>query len=329
MKILITGGTGFVGFHTARILRNKGHRLELLVRSTEKARRLFPDTEGIRFHQGNLLDRDSVARAMKGCAGVIHAAADVSLDRRRKEEIFRVNRDGTENVLRTAWQQGLSHIIHVSSVVTLFNPDRRILTPASKPVATGGIYEESKQAAEKIARDLISKGCPVRITYPASVIGPDDPGLSEANMGVSRFLSQGMFVTSSGFQAVDVRDLGEIHARLMEQPEQSGFIMTGGIYLPWRELAGMLERISGKRILKIYGPGGLFRAAGRTTDLIRRIIPVRFPLSTESMEYLSRWCVIDNSLTEKDLDFRFRSAEETYRDTYRWMLTQGILPPGK
>ena len=95
MKILVTGGTGFVGSHTAAALVSAGHQLKLLVRSEEKMHKVMQHHDIIidDFVVGDITDTQACRKALEGCDGVVHSAAMVSTSRKDTERVFNTNMD--------------------------------------------------------------------------------------------------------------------------------------------------------------------------------------------------------------------------------------------
>jgi nucleoside-diphosphate-sugar epimerase len=328
MRVLVTGGTGFVGSHTARALRAAGHDVRLLVRSPEKVRRVFgADGRELPAHaRGDVADEASVQEALRGCDAVVHAAARVSLRARDARAVLETNARGVEHVVAGAVRRGLPSVVYVSSVGALFRPDGAPLH-ADAPVAGGRTaYARSKADAERAVRALQERGAPVRITYPTGVLGPDDPGLSETNHGLRAMLRDLMIVTSGGFQAVDVRDLAALHVRLVEQGAGPARSLAAGHYFSWSDLLRLLEELTGRRLRRLHVPGTLLRVAGRAGDLVKRAVDFDFPLTSESMTFATLWRAIDDAGGAGAAPgVRWRPPHETYADALRWMHGAGHL----
>ena len=122
MRILVTGGTGFVGSHTARALARAGYALRLLVRDRAKAQRTL-GAHGVDISDcrvGDVTDPAAVAAALDGCEGVVHAAAVVSFEHSRSAQVLDTNARAAELVLEGARRHGLRSIVYVSSLSVLF-----------------------------------------------------------------------------------------------------------------------------------------------------------------------------------------------------------------
>jgi nucleoside-diphosphate-sugar epimerase len=322
---MITGGTGFIGCHTALALLDAGHEVSLLVRSVDKMHRLFGPDRIEHYTVGDIVDADEVRRAMADCDAVIHIAALVSTHASDAQQVYDTNVGGTKNVLGTAVELGIGAIIHVSSVTALYNPAARVLDEHSPPGNAASGYGRSKVACEKYVRSLQEAGEPVYITYPATVMGPDDPGLTEAHIGMRTYLANFVPVMASGNQYVDVRDVASVHLRLLEEQPPSGRYLLGGHYIPWVELGGILEELTGRKLLKLRLHGGLMRLAGKVCDRIGPWFNMEVPMTEEAMGYATRWVPMDNGRVERELGFQFRPVRETIEDTIRWLYAAGHI----
>src|SRR5262249_51275353 len=120
MDVLVTGGTGFVGANVVRSLLADGYRVRVLARegSNRKALAGCP----VEFAGGDLLDRDSLKRAVAGCPWVFHVAADYRLWVPDPSVVYRCNVDGTRNVLEVCAAARVARLVYTSSVGTLGIP---------------------------------------------------------------------------------------------------------------------------------------------------------------------------------------------------------------
>ncbi len=321
MRILVTGGTGFVGSHTARALARAGHPLRLLVRDRAKAQRVLGahgvDVSDCRV--GDVTDPDAVSRALEGCEGVVHAAGIVALERSRAAEMLETNARAAELVLGGAQQRGLRAIVHVSSLSVLFSPNGPPIAPDAPLGAARNAYVRSKSEAERFARRLQAEGAPICTTYPPAVVGPDDPGLSAGNLAIRSFLRYGMPLTSSGLQIVDVRDLAALHVALLARGAAPGRYLAAGHFFPWRALADRIDALTGGRVRRVRIPGPALRLLGRLGDAVKRVYPFDFPLTREAMAFATQWPGTAYAPAADALGIRFRDPGETLADALRWL----------
>ncbi|MCP4069207.1 MAG: NAD-dependent epimerase/dehydratase family protein, partial [Phycisphaeraceae bacterium] len=176
MRVMVTGGTGFTGSHTVRRFLAAGHSVRLLVRDPDKVRRVF-DPLDIGFSDsdvivGDITDEGSVTRAMQGCDAVYHGAALVDMRRSMAQRVLETNGRGVELVVGGAHRRGLPSIVYVSSVSVFFAPGCgpiRLDMPIAKPTTA---YGASKAQGELEVRRMQAEGAPIRVSYPAAIVGP-------------------------------------------------------------------------------------------------------------------------------------------------------------
>ena len=164
MRVLVTGGTGFVGCHSVAALVSQGHQVRLLVRSRDQvARSLSPlgvaDVESV---VGDVTAPQSVEEAMAGCDAVLHAAAVYSTDPRAASRVRETNPRAAEIVLGAAVRMGLDPVVHVSSYTALLppQPPDAVLTPDSPVTRPAGAYSRSKAESDQVARRYREQGAP-------------------------------------------------------------------------------------------------------------------------------------------------------------------------
>jgi nucleoside-diphosphate-sugar epimerase len=327
VKVLVTGGTGFTGSHTVRALLAADHEVRLLVRDPAKVRIAF-EADGFVPQDvvvGDMTDAAAVDVALAGCDGVVHAAALVDLRRAAARLVEHTNSRGVELVIGGAARLGLPTIVHVSSLGAFFTPGGPPLSP-DLPVAPGTTaYARSKAQAECYVRLLQERGAPIRISYPAAIVGPNDPTMSAANAAIRSMVRDIGLITSSGFQVVDVRDVALLHLKLLDLPAGTHRYATAGEMLSWPDVFHLLDNLIGRRVRRLRVPGGLLRAAGSASDVVKRFHDFDFPLTRDSMEFMTRWPGADAERTTRELGLHFRDAAETYRDTLVWMYRAGHL----
>ena len=325
MRVMVTGATGFIGYHTTLALMEAGHEVSLLVRSPEKMRRLFGRGVIKHYTKGDIADSKAVAKALRDCDAVIHVAALVSTHAADEERVYQTNLAGTRNVIGGALEQGIESLVYVSSVTALYDPDAEVLNEDSPTGVGSGGYGRSKVACEKYVRGLQAEGHPVTITYPASVLGPDTPEMTEAHVGLQTYLAQFVPLMASGNQYVDVRDIAAVHLQIVEEGAPSNRYVLGGHYLAWRDLGAVLEDITGTRVLKVPLSGALMRLAGGVADRLARFLPDDFPITKEGLTYATRWVIMDNNRVEEELGLEFRPVEQTLSDSIGWLASEGHL----
>ncbi|HEX4595796.1 MAG TPA: NAD-dependent epimerase/dehydratase family protein, partial [Bryobacteraceae bacterium] len=211
---LVTGATGFIGWHVARRLLSRGDRVRALARPSSQVRELE-----VEVVTGDLRDRESLDRAVAGCGAVFHVAADYRLWAKDPSELYRSNVEGTRNLLAAARQAGVEKVVYTSTVGCIGIPEDR---PGSEDVEVHleemtGAYKRSKFQAEQVALEAAGTGFPVVIVNPTAPIGDHDFKPTPTGKIVVDYLKGAMpaFV-DTGLNLVDVGDTSEGHLLALE-----------------------------------------------------------------------------------------------------------------
>ncbi|MFN3928477.1 MAG: NAD-dependent epimerase/dehydratase family protein [Thermoflexus sp.] len=171
MRVLLTGGAGFFGFHMANKLLQHGHEVVLL----DIADYIVEDYIGpVSFNKGDVRDREMVDRMMQGVDAVIHAAAALPLWPR--QEIFSVNVEGTRTVLESALAHGIQRVVFISSTAVYGIPKKHPILE-DDPLHGVGPYGQSKILAEQICQSFRERGLIVTVIRPKTFIGPGRLGV--------------------------------------------------------------------------------------------------------------------------------------------------------
>jgi len=328
-KILITGGTGFVGSHVCRQLMAAGHTVRLLVRDRDRAEAWYQGLgEGVpELVVGDVTDITSVKAALSGCDGVVHAAAGTPMQVGSIEQLFAVNVDGVKHVVGSALDLGIERIVCISSITAIFNEDAAKVTVDATPAASKLPYGQSKVEAEIYLRERQAQGAPVSIVYPGGVIGPDDPGLSDSFKALKHRMESGFRIFGDGgMQYVDVRDLAAFICALVDSGGAGRFLMPG-VYCTWTGLADIVEEVSGCQLQRIPAQGWKLRLLGRVMDVVRHFKTIDSPISAETMRYATLWPNIANTDELARRGLSLRSTRETFSDAIAWMVKAGHLEP--
>ena len=318
MRVMVTGGTGYVGAWSVKALIEAGHKVRLLVRDPAKARAML-GALGLRpvpCVVGDMTNEDAVLKALKGCDAVLHCAAVVSTDARRADEMMAANPRGAKLVVGHAVRLGLDPVVHVSSVAALLRPGMKELR-ADMPLGTlDSGYARSKAAAERYVRGLQDKGAAVVITYPGSVTGPAAGRvISEATEGLAQTVALGSLPSpDAAWSLIDGRDLGAIHAALMVPGRGPRRYMCGGTYLTPADLASAIERVTGRAFKVLPMPGALLRGLGWAADAVGRVVPFESVLSHEAMVCFTQMPPTDDSPVHRELGVRYRKVDLTLRE---------------
>jgi nucleoside-diphosphate-sugar epimerase len=327
MKILVTGATGFIGFHTVRALAERGHDARVLVRDLKKATRVLAPLRVpvANVIVGDMTDARAVGRAVEDCDGVVHCAATVSVTQSVDDEAFEANTEGARCVISRAVAAGVQRGVFLSSLTAIFDPRAGALDPALPLVASATRYGQSKVASDRVVRELQDAGAGVHIVYPSGVVGPDDPGKSESMRAHTGFVRQ--TIRAGGTQLVDVRDLAALNVALLERGGAER-VVAAGHYFTWDELADLYEEVSGGEISRIGLPGWALRTVGSVADRLAAWTGRSFgPFTREALEVATRWWHVPDSPIISQLGVKWRDPRDTVEAVLRWGLENGRVRP--
>lgn len=215
-KVLVTGGSGFLGINLIRYLMHQGVT-DIVSLDLEEFD--YPEKDRVTVIKGDIRDKDAVRKAMQGVHWVVHTAAALPLY--KKEEIFSTDIEGTENLLAEAMHEMAERFVHISSTAVYGIPDHHPLREDDKLIGVGP-YGEAKIAAEKVCEDYRSKGLCVPIIRPKSFIGPERLGVFALLYDWAKDGKNFPMIGSgkNRYQLLDVEDLCEaIYLCLIKEEE--------------------------------------------------------------------------------------------------------------
>lgn len=321
MRIAVTGGTGYLGAHIVRALLQAGHQVRLLVAPDDSAAVLdrFRGHGAVTALVGDVREGATVEELLADADAVLHAAGIVGTDERRARLMWEVNAYATEAILTRAVDLGLDPVVLVSSYSALWPPPDGIITPDS-PTANGrSAYAKTKGYADRAARRLQETGAPVVVTYPSSVVGPafgTAPGVTERGWApIVRWRVAPR--VRGGMQMVDVRDVAEVHARIMVAGRGPRRYVCGGQLLSFDEMIDALEEGLGRRVRRMGLPPKLLRATGRLADVAGRYVPLGDGLSYEAAALLTAATPTDDTATLRELGISWRSPAAAIIESLR------------
>lgn len=246
MRVLVTGGSGFLGSHVAEQLARAGHTVRALVRRSSN-RKFLSTLPGVELAEGSVEDAARVEEAMKGVDAVVHSAGLVKA--RGESEFWATNVEGTKNLLHAARKHapGLKRFVFVSSLEACGPAEGGLPVPLTQeqPMST---YGRSKLEAERLVKSMKDE-LPVTILRPTAVYGPRDNEMLEIFRSVSRGV---LPITGDGsvkLTFVYGPDCAAACIRAIDANVPSGnayFVSDGQIYV-WREAVEDVERALGKR----------------------------------------------------------------------------------
>ena len=316
MKVLVTGGTGFLGSTLVPLLREAGHEVRVLVRSDEP----FPGAESVK---GDVRDPESIRRALDGVEGLYHLAGLVSRDPADARRMYELHVDGTRHLLEAAARAKLKRIVLASSSGTIgVSRVRRVATEEDDyPIETVGRwpYYLSKIYEEKIAVELSRRGLPVVILNPSLLLGPGD-GRMSSTQDIFRFLMGRIPVMPrGGISFVDVRDAAQAFLAALTKGNVGERHLIGAANWEFTEFFARLGRIAHRPPPLLRMPSPLKVAGAHWLERWARARGREPELPASDVEMGECWFFIDSTKSERLLGFRPRDPVETLSDTVRYV----------
>ncbi|MBI2903115.1 MAG: NAD-dependent epimerase/dehydratase family protein [Candidatus Methylomirabilis oxyfera] len=246
MSSLVTGGTGFVGAAVVRALLAEGQAVRALVRRAGDPRNL--DGLDVEMTYGDLHDKESLRRALKGCRRLYHVAAHYSLWEADPRVFYRVNVDGTRNLLEAALDEGIERAVYTSTVGALGHRDDGQPADEETPVCLDrmiGHYKRSKFLGEEVARQAANRGLPVVIVNPSTPVGPRDIKPTPTGQIIVDFLNRRMpAYIDTGLNLIDVDDVARGHLLAADRGRVGERYILGHRNLSLREIFALLGQIT-------------------------------------------------------------------------------------
>jgi len=324
--VLVTGATGFVGWHVARQLLERGERVRALVRDAARSTKALAELAGIETVPGDLRDEESLTSAVAGCGTVYHVAADYRLWAPRPEEMYRSNVDGTRSVLAAAQKAGVERCVYTSTVGCIGMPKGELGsedTPAGLEEMQGP-YKRSKFLAEQVALEFASAGFPVVIVNPTAPVGDHDFRPTPTGKIVVDFLRGAMpAYLDTGLNVVYVGDVAAGHLLACERGRVGERYILGGENLTLQQIFGRLEEVTGKPAPKVRIPYAVAYAAGVASTGWASLTgqEPRAPLDGVRMARKKMW--VRNDKAARELGYSARPAVEALKRAAEWFQANG------
>ena len=318
MKVFVTGGTGFIGHHVIRMLRERGDEAIALVRSPEKAGALRD--LGSEVVAGDLSDRGRIASVMAGCDAAIHGAAiyKVGIPASERDGMRQANVVGTANTLGAAMDVKVPRVVYISTIAAFGNTHGEIVDESyDHPGDTfTSYYEETKYEAHQIAKGLIAEGLPCVIVQPGGVYGPDDH--SAIGKQILDFAAGRMPLVpfpDLGMSLVHVEDVAAGVLLALDKGETGQSYVLGGEITTLRGLMDSTAKVAGTREPRGNIPTGLMKAIAPAGPIVGKILgqPPNLRELISSSDGVTFWA--SSGKAESELGYNPRPLERGLRET--------------
>jgi dihydroflavonol-4-reductase len=313
-KTLVTGATGFIGSHVARLLVERGDDLRLAVEDGSDDE-LIRDLDVERV-SCDVLDRRLVRRVLKDVDRVFHAAGVTSVRPSDRDRLFAVNVGGTKTVLEECLRSGVERVVYTSSAAAVGHAEPGRTADEEQLFTAGKLgipYVNSVHEAEVEAMRVAAQGLPVVCVNPGVCFGAGDVHLASTRLVRSFLLGRLPVYTEGAICIVDVRDVAEGHLLADERGKVAERYILGGRNFTFDRLFADLGRMSGVEP-PIKVPVALARMAAGVVGVGRG------PLSPDEVQAAGHWWTYRSTKAKRELRWRPRPHEETLEATVAWHL---------
>jgi len=332
---LVTGATGFVGFHVAQQLLERGVPIRLLVRPSSRLDNVraleasAPDS-GIETLCGDLTDRESLRQAVRGCDTIYHVAADYRLWAPDPQELYRSNVEGTRLLLEVARDAGIRRIVYTSTVGALGIPHDGSSGNETTPVTEAdmiGHYKRSKFQAEELVRRFAAEGLPVVIVNPSTPVGERDIKPTPTGQIIVDFLNRRLpAYVDTGLNLIDVRDVAAGILLAGDRGRIGERYILGNRNLTLEEMLRMLASITSLPAPRVRIP---YRVAWLTVgieNLVAEHILHRAPAHPfEGVKMARHKMFFDPTKAVQELGLPQSPLEAALRRAVEWFQAQGYV----
>jgi len=324
---LVTGATGHIGNVLVRKLIERGEKVRALILPGERPLPL--DGMEIETVEGDILDLPALLRAFQGMKVVYHLAGIVSIMPGNDPDVWRVNVEGTRNVLEAARRTGISRLVYTSSIHALQRAPHGNVMDESLPFDPNnpyGAYDRSKAAASIEVQKAAREGLDTVLVCPTGVIGPYDFRGSE--MGeVIRGAAEGRPspYVEGAYDFVDVRDVVDGLIAANERGRRGETYILSGQRISVRYLLETVREVTGKAFSSIRIPFNLAEFAAKFTPWYYRTTRSKPRFTPYSLEVLRSNSHISHEKATKELGYKPRNLYESIGDTVKWFLESANL----
>jgi nucleoside-diphosphate-sugar epimerase len=326
MRALVTGATGFTGYHLAKHLFELGHEVRILIRD----RRKLPAAKGPVFDvvEGDIRTRESVQAATRDVDWVFHIAAVFRDSGLRDQVYWDTHVTGTENLLKAAQANSVKRFVHCSTVGVHGHIAR---PPASEeyPFHPGDVYQATKLQGEQLALEFYQReGLPVSVVRPTAIYGPGDLRLLKVFRLALRKI---VFILGDGqiyYHMVFIDDLVRGFLLAAESPSAEGnvFIIGGPDVMTLNQIIDQIAVQSGKKARKAYLPAGPFRFLGLACERVCIPLGIDPPIYRRRVDFFTKSRRFDITKARTLLNYVPQvSMSEGLRRTAEWYREQGLL----
>ena len=320
-KVLITGGTGFLGTHIVRQMLDAGER-DLRVMASRVP--TWMRDAGVEPIEGSVTNRDDLARATANVSAIFHLAGKVSRDNDDAAAMNKVHLEGTRLLCEAAKEAGVSTILLASSSGTIAVSETEEIFDETFPppveLLTKWAYYASKYYQERTAlENFDGVGRKLVILNPSLLLGPGDASLSSTKPILDFLAGKIPYSPGGGLNFVDARDAAAAFIAALDKGQHQEKYLLGAANMTFNELFGRLERLSGVSAPRLRVPKALAMTGSSIVNSLFRNWNKPSPIQPNEVEQAECFWYFDSSKAGSQLGFGPRDPQETLQDTISYL----------
>jgi dihydroflavonol-4-reductase len=320
-KILITGGTGFLGTHIVRQMLDAGEK-DLRVMASRVPE--WMKDAGVEAIEGSVTDRDDLAAACGNVSAIFHMAGKVSRDNSDAAAMNRVHLEGTRLLCEAAKEAGVSTMLLASSSGTIAVSETEEIFDETFPqpvdLLTKWAYYASKYYQERTAlENFDGDGRKLVILNPSLLLGPGDERLSSTKPVLDFLAGKIPYSPGGGLNFVDARDAAAAFVTALDKGKHQEKYLLGAANMTFDEFFGRLGRLSGVSAPRLRVPKALAMSGATIVNSLFKNWNKPSPIQPNEVEQAECFWYFDSSKAESELGFSPRDPQETLQDTISYL----------
>ena len=323
MKIFVTGATGFIGSELVKELLHRGHIIHALFRDPKK--KIIPENKNLLYFKGDILDKNSLLKPMEDCDIVFHLAAYAKVWAKDSSLFYKINVEGTRNVLLSSEKSGIKKIVVTSTAGVLGPSDFDSVDENSLSMNKFFTeYEKTKFSAEQEISKFIKKGLNITTLLPTRLYGPGQ--LRESNsvtLLIQKYISGHWHILPGNGSKIGnyvyIKDVVNGHIRAMEKDVPAERFILGGININYKDFFNTIGTIDGKKQWMVPLPVFLMMMASGFMWLLAVIFKIK-PLITPGWvrKYMHHWSLSSQKAID-GFDYHITPLNTGLSETINWL----------
>ena len=327
-KILVTGATGFIGSRLVIKLASTADDVAILVRRSSDLSSLSEVLDRIRIIHGDITDKASLPAAMQGIDHVYHSAGLTYMGDRKNDLLYRINVEGTRNILEASIAAGVKRLVHVSSITAVGIAGKNNPVDETTPWNFDAIsleYARTKHLGELAVAEAVKKGLDCVIVNPAFVFGAGDINFNAGRIIKDVYNRRLPFYPLGGICVVDVDIVADTIMAAMEKGRTGERYIIGGDNVTYHQLADTISRVTGAPRVRFPLPFALARVLKSLLDRKKDRNSISKLFNMSMFRVASEFLFYRSDKAARELGMRSAPHEESIRSAFEWYRDRKML----